>query len=370
MQLTAAVGRGSCRVALASTSAMVAQRRALGAALTLSAAKSLVSAVVTPQASPMLGCVHRTATSGAPSSSATPVAAEGGTGSGAGPNTKRDEKDPPLGWGRFTLYGVSGISSLLFLYYFYKAKYSLHTMELLLLERWRMLPLYPAPGPSAAEENTRIDPQGLPFDLVDAFAEWFVALDLREPSGVTRDDVLELLREMGFGEEEQPCKDFLMRGDGQLEERRRLSGAGLQESIGLLAKLAASPGKDSAEQQQARVGSDSVELLRRKNAGVGSVLNAASALQQAMQMPGASGPLAVGGPTMPPEVPVPTRSPAQDSAEATDESGVDDAAQRRMEATRLARLEEGLLAKLERLGSLSPAEEARLRDVRERKAKL
>jgi len=302
-----------------------------------------------------------------------------GKAQGQGSGAKRDDEGGPMGWGRFFLYGVSGTAGLVFLYYFHKAKYSLHKTEILLLERWRALPLYPPPGPSAAENNARVDPLGLPHDLVDAFAQWFISTDLQEPDGVTRDDVLELLREMGFGEEEQPCKDFLHRGEGQLEERRRLSGAGLQESVALLAKLALPP--DPEEQTpEPRLGKEAKELLRRKLAGMGSVLNAASALQQAMQLPGPGVPAAVA-----PLAPAAQLQPAQAAAApapappqgytvqgGTDssEAGVDDAEHRRMEATRLARLEEGLVARLERHGSLSPAEEARLRDIRNQRAAL
>jgi len=293
-----------------------------------------------------------------------------------------------MGWGRFALYGTSGFAGLVFLYYFYKAKYSFHRTELLLLERWRTLPLYPPPGPPIAEENSRVDPMGLPHDLVDALAEWFVSTDLQEPGGVTRDDVLELFRELGFGEEEPPCKDFLMRGEGQLEERRRLSGAGLQESVALLAKLALPGGPDEAgAPRQPRVGRESVELLRRKLARAGSVLSAASALQKAMQTPAAAAlppPPATDGPAVlpvSPEVALPAPGPAPvpaaqphvgvdagSSSEAED--GVDDAHHRRMEAARLERMEAELVARLERMGSLSPAEEARLRNVRERRAAL
>jgi len=328
-----------------------------------------------------------TTTAEAPATAAAAGGGTSGTGSQKQDSKKQDDQDPPLGWGRFLLYGSSGFASLIFLYYFHKAKYSIHRTEILLLERWRTLPLYPAPGPPPSEENSHVDPMGLPHDLVDVFAEWFIFTDARESGGVTRDDVLELFHELGFGEEEQPCKDFLMRGEGQLEERRRLSGAGLQESIALLAKLALPQGSDEAgaPRPEPRVGRESVELLKRKLVGVGSVLNAASALQQAMQTTGAASPSTVDAAAAPaeamPPAPAPTLAPAQlapvagrgaeVSEDASDaQAGTDDDHHRRMEATRLAKVEQELVARLERNGSLSPAEEARLRDVREKKAAL
>merc|ERR1740129_1926850 len=133
----------------------------------------------------------------------------------------------------------------------------------MMLDWLRSLPFYSAPGPSASA-NSEVDPKGLPHDVVDAFAEWFVYTDLLEANGVTRDDVLELFREMGFSEEEPPCKDYLHRGEGQLEERRRLSGTGLQESVDLLAKLAVSPRDAEGGRAESRVGKEALALLRRK----------------------------------------------------------------------------------------------------------
>merc|ERR1719343_1436465 len=60
--------------------------------------------------------------------------------------------------------------------------------------------------------------------------------------------------------------------------------------------------------------------------------------------------------------------PAAPSSSPEEELGVDDAEMQRIEDARLARIEAELVARLERLGSLSPAEEARLRDVRARRA--
>jgi len=278
------------------------------------------------------------------------------------------EKEDRMGWGRFSLYGISTVAGLTFLYYFWRSKYSLHQTELLLLERWMTLPFYPPPGPTTAELNAKVDPKCLPHDIVDALAEWFIATDLRELGGVSRDDILELYRDLGFDEDHAACKEFLNRGEGQLEERRRLSGVGLQESIDLLAKLALIEGASPGSSPDHRLGRECVEQLRRRSRGLSSMLQNASVLQQAMHSP-------VG---FEPSEAVPALASAIDTttgqvqtfSEEKHADIDDDAEHKWMEKARLTRLEVGLLAQLERIGTLSPAEEARLRNVREQLAAL
>eukprot|EP00439_Symbiodinium_sp_Y106_P001143 s2063_g1.t1 len=123
------------------------------------------------------------------------------------PSSEKKEEPKSMGWGLFLGYLSSGIGSVVFLYYFYKARYSLHQTEILLLEAFRRLPLYWPAGPKPAEVNSRWEAEGLPEDIKLAFCEWFVVTDLEEPKGVTRDDVLELFNELGLREEAQPAKD-------------------------------------------------------------------------------------------------------------------------------------------------------------------
>lgn len=274
-----------------------------------------------------------------------------------------------MGWGRFFLYLTGGVSSLTFLYYFHKAKYSLHKTELLLLDRWRRLPLYPPPGPPPAARNSTLDGEGLDVDFVEAFAEWFVYTDLQDPNGVTRDDVLELLKELGFEEQEKPAKDFLYRGEGHIEERKRLSGAGLQESLSLVAKLALPDGKDS--DTPSRLKPEAVEILKRKRRSAASVVDGASALRQMVQpLPTLQVPVppADSGPAAEPSAE--TRADSAVDSEQKVDTGLEELQQHQLEVARLARIEETLMARLERQGSLSPAEESRLQETRARRAAL
>mmetsp|Transcript_4065 Transcript_4065/g.9603 ORF Transcript_4065/g.9603 Transcript_4065/m.9603 type:complete len:389 (+) Transcript_4065:58-1224(+) len=278
------------------------------------------------------------------------------------------EAKKPRGWAHFWMCAAGGVAGITFLYYFYKANYSLHQTEILMLAAFRRLPLYWPPGPSEAERHSKLDPEGLPLELFNIFAEWFVLTDVQQAEGVTRDDVLELMQELGFSEEDKPCKQFLQRGESDIEEQRRLSNAGLQESISLLAKLAfPEAGGES------KLGPDAADVIRRKFAAMAPVSAGASALQLAMQAPpgrpeaprdegggsgGGSGG-AGGGPGAP---------PVAVSSDSDDVDGLmDEQLERQLEANRLGRMEAELLAKLERLGCLSPGEEARLNDVRERK---
>lgn len=273
------------------------------------------------------------------------------------------------GWGKTLGVAASTVSGIIVLYYFWKSGYSLHKTELLLLERFRSLPFYWPPGPGPAYRNSHIEHEGLSEEFVHAFAAWFIVTDLQVSEGVTRDEVLELIVEFGFKEDEKPCKDFLQRGEGQLEERRRLSSCGLQESVTLLSQLAMI--KPTEEEQRPELGQVAVDLLRRKVGGINSVLNNASLMQQATlsSITSGGGSTGSGFPGLAPGTVGPV-APGASVMESEDEGAIDEAQQRRLEAAQITRVEDSLIAKLERQGSLSAAEEVRLADIRQRKARL
>ncbi|CAJ1396036.1 unnamed protein product [Effrenium voratum] len=207
------------------------------------------------------------------------------------PSTETDKKEErkPMGWGLFFVYLSSGFGSLTFLYYFYKARYSFHQTEILMVDALRRLPFYWPPASRAGEMNSRTDAEGLPDDLKTAFCEWFVATDLEEPKGVTRDDVLELINELGYSEKAQPAKDFLYRGEGQIEEKRRMTCAGLQESLTLLCTLRRdaealpkAEAKEGEEVAPPKPDTEALGILRRKVRRSSSMLNSAETLQAAM----------------------------------------------------------------------------------------
>eukprot|EP00747_Dinoflagellata_sp_TGD_P211480 gnl/TRDRNA2_/TRDRNA2_84724_c0_seq1.p1 gnl/TRDRNA2_/TRDRNA2_84724_c0~~gnl/TRDRNA2_/TRDRNA2_84724_c0_seq1.p1 ORF type:complete len:423 (+),score=101.36 gnl/TRDRNA2_/TRDRNA2_84724_c0_seq1:88-1269(+) len=330
---------------------------------------------------------------------------------------REDEKKKPMGWTKFFGYLGSGVGGLTFCWFFYKANYSLHKTEILITEAFMQLPLYPPPGPSLAEKNSTVNGGELQADLVTAVAEWFSSVDLQSPEGVTRDDVLELFREMGLcDDQDKLVKDFLAKGEGRLEERRRFSVCSIQEVVTLLDKLSdparlakiaeqkkeqaeqseqsesenATPAAlptDNAEQRPALVGDAAVQHVRRKLQGMSSFLPGASAMMQMSQVAPALTEVAAAASEeasiqgrrsaatgaasspgtmsfLPSTPPSSLKSTASDPAS---EVGLDDEQQRQFEVSRLSRIERQLLDRLERVGSLSPAEEARLADVRQQK---
>eukprot|EP00929_Paragymnodinium_shiwhaense_P121021 TRINITY_DN93144_c0_g1_i1.p1 TRINITY_DN93144_c0_g1~~TRINITY_DN93144_c0_g1_i1.p1 ORF type:complete len:421 (-),score=126.95 TRINITY_DN93144_c0_g1_i1:142-1404(-) len=292
---------------------------------------------------------------------------------------KKDEEEKPYGWTSFLIRAAGGVSGLFVAWHFYQAGYNVHRTEVRVVEALRKLPFYWPAGLPMGFRNSKLDPEGLPPDFVAEFAQWFLASDLLQPEGVTRDDILELVSELGFDEMDKVCKDFLFRGEGELEERKRLTGCGLQESITLLAKLSKpDTGKDAKHRPP--VGDEMTEILRRKRSPLASVLGGAMALQQQQSRAVVAAPLAgaVGNQASPGEAAAPAAiSPAMSPfggvaapAFGTEEEseGVDEAEMQLLEDARLARIEAELVARLERLGSLSPAEEARLRDVRSRRS--
>lgn len=277
-----------------------------------------------------------------------------------------------MGWGIFFAYMGCGVATLSFLYYFYKARYSFHQTEILIVDAVRRLPLYWPPPPRAGEMNSRTDAEGLPEEIKLAFCEWFVVTDLEEAKGVTRDDVLELMHDLGYSDKAQPAKDFLFRGEGHIEEKRRLTCVGLQESLTLLCALRADAQKKLSQEPKEgedpplvpKSDADALDLLRRKFRRSASVLNSAEQLRQAT----------AGVPVLPTpaESDVATSDVEAETApeEVAEPKDIDESEDRRLEDLRLARLEDDLLNRLERLGSLSLAEESRLNDLRRQRAAL
>lgn len=282
-----------------------------------------------------------------------------------------------MGWGIFFVYMGCGVATLSFLYYFYKARYSFHQTEILIVDAFRRLPLYWPPAPRAGEINSRTDAEGLPEEIKLAFCEWFVVTDLEEAKGVTRDDVLELMHDLGYSDKAQPAKDFLFRGEGHIEEKRRLTCVALQESLTLLCALRADAQKKLSQEPKEgedpplvpKSDADALELLRRKFRRSASVLNSAEQLRQAT----------AGVPVLPPPPLESSDVTTSDAtlteaetapAEVAEPKDIDESEDRRLEDLRLARLEDELLNRLERLGSLSLAEESRLNDLRRQRAAL
>lgn len=290
------------------------------------------------------------------------------------PGSEKKEEPKSMGWGLFLGYLSSGIGSVVFLYYFYKARYSLHQTEILLLEAFRRLPLYWPAGPKPAEVNSRWEAEGLPEDIKLAFCEWFVVTDLEEPKGVTRDDVLELFNELGLREEAQPAKDFLYRGEGHIEEKKRLACVGLQESLTLMSALRTHYGKqrEVAEAKgeepppPPKSDGDALEILKRKFRRVDSVLSSARRLRDAAGGPGmpADSPEGMSGAsaaTMTPVMPLPQAAPGE--VQLQDCADLDETDDTQLEDARLRRKEDELLSRRDRLGTLSPAEEADRKSV-------
>jgi len=332
-----------------------------------------------------------------------------------------------MGWGQFFLYVIGGISGVTFFYYFYKSEYSVTKTEVLMLQAFRRLPLYWPPHPKAAAENSEINAEGLGQEFVVAFTEWFILIDLQQSEGVTRDDVLELIQDFGINEEDKVCRPIVRRflefGEGQLEERRRLTAVGLQESVTFLAELfnapLPKPDKKSAEEERRidpaledrpvtsdeyaeahkeegkdtdtlreqwqklvlvplvlpreHMGTEAVELMRKKVRGMASISSGAAALRQAMHLPGAmSSPtteiLQAG--TSAETFGVAASVKPTTLAPPVEDSDVDEVQEMRSEVARLERMEASLIGRLERMGALSPAEESRLLDVREEKEVL
>jgi len=316
--------------------------------------------------------------------------------------TKKDEDDDNA-WGAwsYTYYSACGLFSLSFLYHLYEGGGSLHQTEILMVESFRRLPFYWPLEASATEQRTQLDAKGLPGPLVDAFTEWFLAVDLENhEEGVTKDDILELFIELGFGNDDTAYfKGFLQTGDGRMEEERRMSGAGLQEAVTLMASLILTPERPKDPDAgwgkwlinkhlfDARVFKDeelvqATATLREKLAGLKVEIEwkeaartqaqAASAATAQAAATVAASITGVGAALQPSQLAAvtPPSPRAAVPAPQADDGGLDEDQFQRIEEKRLARAEQTLLSQLARNGSLSVAEEARLNDVRRQQATL
>lgn len=263
-----------------------------------------------------------------------------------------DDSDEPLvRWGIVSMY-VSGIVfGIVFAWHFRKAKYDLHQTDLLLLETWKRLPLCPALEPSEAELLSRIDAGMSNTEVTKLFSEWFVSMDAYS-GGITREGILQLVEELGFNKEDKACQAFLMYGEGRTMEQRRRSGAGLQESVGLL-ELLGVQGDEAVNLLRAKLGSgkflpgDGKFLFDGGSSMFNAVTSAAGSTQSIL--PGRAPPLL-------PEL------TTDDDIDAREYIG--------LERARLARAQDALLKQRERRGSLLPGEESRLRDLQEQLAAL
>lgn len=296
--------------------------------------------------------------------------AAGGS-SGASAGAAQSEEKKPMGFGMILFWTFTGIGCIFFAYYFKQAKYSLARTEAILLDRCRLLPFYWPPSPKQSAKNSLLDDCGLPHDVMIAFTEWFIINDLHRPEGVNRDDILELLRELGFEESDPACKAFLARAVGH-SERSRLSGCGLQEALELLAEVAVPVdarggawGSSRPALIRERLGPEAAELLKRKCGGVSPVLSSISWMQQAMTSPSGARASSSTVPFAAPTAPAFGR--AGDMSEVDD---MDEETHRQLEVARLERIEAKIMQRLQRAGELTPAEEGRLRDAREQLARL
>lgn len=296
---------------------------------------------------------------------------------------KSDEKKWGLsGW----LWRITaGIAGIYVVYTFRDQGFSVHRTERHLVKKFMSLPLYWPPDKTLSQKNTTIEDEDLHMEIFQPFVEWLILMDLQESEGITRDEVLELMTELGFDEQEKAAKEFLSRGVGQLEERRRLSGCSLQECVELLANLALG---DEARKDRsffglqarpgllrARLGDKEVAIIQARvdklmlsapenavNTHVAGFSNASPAMRTANARSlgdarGASHSLS-------------RWQQSSGVAEHAPAEAFDDDEDERLELARLRKLEQELRRNLATRGSLSPAEEVRLEDCLQQIAKL
>jgi len=172
-------------------------------------------------------------------SKVTPVPSSAASSSDASPapedkpaEEKKTEEKEPRSFGNKVFLAFGGIGGLYLSYLFYKAGFSIKQTEVLLLERFRELPLYWPPGPGVAVTNSKVEQGLLSDNTFDILARYFILTDSR-CDGITRDGVLILIDEELelLGEGVKIVDQFIQQGTGDSTERKRRSQVGLAEFV-------------------------------------------------------------------------------------------------------------------------------------------
>lgn len=250
---------------------------------------------------------------------------------------------------------------------FYQAGYDLNRTELRILETLRNLSVFPPPGPTIAELNSRCDSPGLPKNVYDAWCQYFVETDNTSSDGVLRDDVVTLVVEFDLAsEEDKVIKAFIAEGRGRIDERKRLSSCSLDETLKLVEELLRTSGKDPdaiASQLKLRVpaplqmttGESAMQAMRMFS-------------DQAQSSPAVMSPAATKNPVADFRGPALFTKPIDEPDEKLEQEA--EYALLRMEVADAAKREEELLARLASRGILTEAETARLEQARRQKAEV
>eukprot|EP00746_Dinoflagellata_sp_MGD_P001000 gnl/MRDRNA2_/MRDRNA2_101860_c0_seq1.p1 gnl/MRDRNA2_/MRDRNA2_101860_c0~~gnl/MRDRNA2_/MRDRNA2_101860_c0_seq1.p1 ORF type:complete len:358 (+),score=82.92 gnl/MRDRNA2_/MRDRNA2_101860_c0_seq1:55-1128(+) len=283
-----------------------------------------------------------------------------------GSEAKKKVEKEKTSW--FTVFwNVSGgFLGLYIAWHYYKAGYDLNRTELLILEKLRRWPVFPPPGPSQAELNSRCDACGLPPAVYESLCQYFVETDKSSADGVLRDDVVTLIVDLGLGSEEDKwIKSFIAEGSGRLEERKRLSSCSLEETIQLVAECMKLSDKDPetvASQLRIRVPAPMTMAVGE------SARQAMTMLSETSLPPPQSSTSTVGGFG---------QTVYQPGASAAPSSPLDDIDEKaaelellHMEVAGAKKKEAELMVLLENRGTLTEAEMARLNQVRRLRADL
>ncbi|KAF4653925.1 hypothetical protein FOL47_010227 [Perkinsus chesapeaki] len=179
--------------------------------------------------------------------------ADSDTSSSTNKSSEDSNKNEPDFWAgpKMLLSTVGSIGILYVSYYFYKANFDIDRTKELLKERYEQWPLYPPPGPSQAELETKVDHASLNQEMMDTLSTWFLYEDNRRRQGVSRQFIIDTCRDVlglldspehPFSEEvnvkcDAAIDDFVNNGVGRTDAEKRLSGCSVNDVSRLLSAL-------------------------------------------------------------------------------------------------------------------------------------
>eukprot|EP00400_MALV-I_sp_L67-5_P000767 gene767-897_t len=172
-------------------------------------------------------------------------------GSSSSTEPKEDKEKSVWTVQRFAGVAFTFFGSMYIGFNVYKCNGNINQAESRIIGQMKKMHFYPPPGPTPAELNSRMADTNLEPETTHYLSHYFIHFDNAKPgNGFSREDTLELIDCAGFDENAEPCRDFLARAAGHIEEHRRAKSASLNEVLSLVDWLVKNDAEDGLNKEK------------------------------------------------------------------------------------------------------------------------